>query len=133
MIFDTQLEVPVAGFDLGLAVDGSAIRAIWYASSSATISKADRIHWTDLTSPGSISEFVPTSSPVSPISLNGASAIYGCEDRLCALDLVAKKSTLVNDAAIDKSNSISWIKIKSRDYALVNVNGKATLLTKPIS
>ena len=126
-------ELPVAGFDLGLAVDGSAIRAIWYASSSATISKADRIHWTDLTSPGSISEFVPTSSLVSPISLNGASAIYGCEDRLCALDLVAKKSTLVNDAAIDKSNSISWIKIKSRDYALVNVNGKATLLTKPIS
>ena len=76
---------------------------------------------------------MPTSSPVSPISLNGASAIYGCEDRLCALDLVAEKSTLVNDAAIDKSNSISWIKIKNRDYALVNVNGKATLLTKPLS
>jgi hypothetical protein len=27
----------------------------------------------------------------------------------------------------------SWIKIKSRDYAFVNVNGKATLLTKPLN
>ena len=126
-------DLPVAGFDLGLAVDGSAIRAIWYASSSATISKADRIHWTDLTSPGNISEFIPTSSPVSPIALNGKSAIYGCEDRLCSLDLTTKKSTLANDAAIDKSNMASWIKMKSRDYAFVTVNGKATLLTKPLN
>ena len=126
-------ELPVAGFDLGLAVDGSAIQAIWYASSAATISKADRIHWTDLNSPGIISEFVPTSSPISPISLNGKSAIYGCEDRLCSLDLITKKSTLANDTAIDKSFSASWVKIKSRDYAFVNVNGKATLLTKPLN
>jgi len=126
-------EIPVAGFDLGLAVDGSTIRAIWYVSSAATISKADRIHWADLTSPEIISEFIPTSSPVSPISLNGKSAIYGCEDRLCSLDLVTKKSTLVNDTGVDNSFSASWIKIKSRDYALVNVNGKATLLSKPVN
>jgi len=126
-------EIPVAGFDLGLAVDGSAIRAIWYASSSATISKADRIHWTDLTSLGVISEFIPTSSPVSPISVNGKSAVYGCEDRLCSLDLLTKKSTLANDTAVDKSFSASWVKIKSRDYAFLNVNGKATLLTKPLN
>ena len=126
-------EIPVAGFDLGLTLDGSAIRAIWYASSAATISKADRIHWTDLTAPGIISEFVPTSSPVSPISLTASTAIYGCEDRLCSLDLITKKSTLANDTAIDKSMSASWIKIKSRDYAFVNIEGKATLITKPLS
>ena len=126
-------EIPVAGFDLGLTVDGSAIRAIWYASSAATISKADRIHWTDLTAPGIISEFVPTSSPVSPISLTATTAIYGCEDRLCSLNLTTAKSTLANDTAIDKSLSASWIKIKSKDYAFVNIDGKATLLTKPLS
>ena len=126
-------EIPVAGFDLGLALDGSAIRAIWYASSSTTVSKADRIHWTDLTSPGVIAEFVPTSSPVSPISLSASTAIYGCEDRLCSLDLISKKSTLANDTAVDKSTTASWVKIKNRDYAFVNVDGKATLLTKPLS
>ena len=126
-------EIPVAGFDLGLALDGSAIRAIWYASSSTTVSKADRIHWTDLTSPGVIAEFVPTSSPVSPISLSASTAIYGCEDRLCSLDLITKKSTLANDTAVDKSTTASWVKIKNRDYAFVNVDGKATLLTKPLS
>lgn len=56
--------------------------------------KADRIHWTDLTAPGIISEFVPTSSPVSPISLTASTAIYGCEDRLCSLDLITKKVLL---------------------------------------
>jgi len=126
-------EMPVAGFDLGLGLDGSSIRAIWYASSATTVSKADRIHWTDLTSPGVVSEFVPTSSPVSPISLSASTAIYGCEDRLCSLDLITKKSTLANDTAVDKSMAASWVKIKNRDYAFANVDGKATLLTKPVS
>lgn len=125
-------DLPVAGFDLGLTVVGSAIRALWYASSPATISTADRIRWADLNSPTQISEFVPTAHPVSPISLKGDIAIYGCEDRLCALNLTTKKSTLANDTAIDKTYATAWIKIKNRDYLFANIEGKATLITEPL-
>lgn len=124
---------PIAGFDVALKASGDKLLASWLATSSTSPLKADRIRWMDLNEPASLLEAKLNVAPKGPIAISDDSIIYGCEDRLCDFDTVARKSKLVSEESTAMTSEIAWLIWKKTIYALANVSGRLSLLKRPAS
>jgi hypothetical protein len=55
------------------------------------------------------------------------SSLFGCEERLCAMEKKSQIVRLVVDERLPKGAVATWITLEKERYALVGVDGKLTL------
>ena len=122
----------VAGYDVALNSSSKALDASWLGASGISLPKPDQIQWNQLgtsTTP-SVSKSENFGAPGSPIAVDSAGILFGCQERLCALNKADQKISLITDTKITDSKSATWITINKIRYALVASGGKLTLFKR---
>ena len=129
-----SLDASVVGYDLSLTKTADGVIAGWLGATSLTIPKANQVRWVNLNNPTTITSVSTEAfgAPSMPIYFDAKSILFGCQDRLCAVDLVAKgaKSTikLVSNSTKDKRAQSNWVVVDKVRYAVACIEGKVSLL-----
>lgn len=133
----SSAEVAVAGYGVSLSKTTKGIAATWFTSAPTTTPHANQIRWALVTSSPTIltSTTVGYGAPTSALVSDGKTALFNCQERLCALDLTKKDAQrsqnaiylVSNDRSPEEINS-AWIVLDKVRYVVAGVAGKLTLL-----
>jgi len=122
----------VAGYDVALNLISKNLYATWLGASGISLPKPDQIQWSkvgvDLTPNVAKSDYFGV--PSSPVAVDDAGLIFGCQDRLCYFNKVDQTINLISTASISDSKSTTWITLNRIKYALVASAGKLSLFKK---
>jgi hypothetical protein len=123
----------VAGYDVALNLISKTLHATWLGASGIALPKPDQIQWSkvgvDLTPSTAKSDFFGI--PSSPVAVDDAGLIFGCQDRLCYFNKIDQTINLISTASITDSKSATWITLNKIKYALAASGGKLSLFKKP--
>ena len=129
-----SLGVAVVGYEISLNKTATGVIASWLTATSISLPKPNQLRWVNLNTPTAIVTVTSKNfgAPSAPLSIDNKTMTFGCERRLCSLDLNAQ-----SDKPIIKliSNPINpnrvqdvWVTINKVHYAVADVAGKITLL-----
>jgi hypothetical protein len=124
----------VAGYDISLNKTGSGVIASWLTATRLSLQNPNQIHWVNADLPNStnVLSTSPFGSPSGPLSVNDNALLFGCEDRLCAMDLNSSSGNsaikLVSDSRATQSFEGDWITVNKVRYAVASIAGKLALL-----
>lgn len=122
----------VAGYDVALNLISKNLYASWLGASGISLPKPDQIQWSkvgvDLTPNVAKSDYFGV--PSSPVAVDDAGLIFGCQDRLCYFNKVDQTINLISTTSIVDSKSATWITLNKIKYALVASAGKLSLFKK---
>lgn len=122
----TSLAYPVSGYGVALTISGGKVYGAWLSASSSAVGTpvADTIDWANL----SASTPTPTriskgnfGIPTEPLALSNKTMLYGCQGRLCAIDLASKRQSLVRDGDASAARSASFMTVAGKTGVLVGV------------
>jgi hypothetical protein len=126
----------VAGYDVALDLIGTTLSAAWLGASGISLPVPDSIQWNQI---GQINPSLdPISNgtdffgvPSSPLAVDNTGIIFGCQQRLCVLNKIAKTISLISTQSYAAPSSVDWLTVKGIKYVVVGSNGKLTLLRQP--
>ena len=126
--------VAVNGYEIALSKTSDGVIAAWLSATRLTLQKPTQIRWVNVETPALINSIATQSygTPSGPLSIDGKSILFGCEQRICgiALDASATKpemDLIANSRTIDGNESF-WLTINKVRHAVASVDGKLTLL-----
>lgn len=124
---------PVSGYGLAVNVVGGQIYGAWLSASSSTLGTpvADTIDWANLSTPYPIPVRVPGGSfgtPSQPLAINGTTLLYGCQGRLCAVNLPTKSQSLVSGKDASTIRNAAFATVARRNGVLAGLNNALMLL-----
>jgi len=118
----------VLGYDVAInKVAGKIVRA-WFGASGATLPNPNQIR--TQAEGGEIQSFTvgKYGVPNTPLNLSGNTIVMTCQKRLCALDTVSKKVTLVNGWQSDDPIHTGWITINGVRLLVAGIDGALVAL-----
>jgi len=122
----------VSGYDVAINVSNKTVNASWLGASGISLPKPDQVQWNKLGNStitnSSKSDYFGI--PSSPIAVDGAGIIFGCQERLCVLNKANQTISLISAAKTTESKSVAWVTINRIKYALIASGGKLTLFRK---
>lgn len=129
---------PVAGYDVALGANGKRVFASWLAATpSATGTPAsDTLRIAEINAFGPITTrtVLPNGfgTPYGPLSMNGSTVAYGCQERLCSASALDGARALLSGQKVGKNTTSTWIKVTQgktvKNGVLLSVNGKLTFV-----
>ena len=123
-----SITASVLGYDVAISKVLGKLVGAWLGASGTTLPNPNqiRVHVID----GNESTFSTAKfgTPSAPLSINGNTLVLSCEKRLCALDTVSKKVTLINAWQSDDPIQNGWITINGKKSLVAGINGQLMLL-----
>ncbi|HEX7405555.1 MAG TPA: hypothetical protein VF307_06495 [Candidatus Nanopelagicaceae bacterium] len=128
------LGIAVVGYEVSLNRTAAGTIASWLTATSISIPKPNQLRWVNLNAPTAIVT-VNTGNfgaPTAPLSADNKTLAFGCEGRLCSLDLNAQSAKpkiklISNPINLDRVQNV-WVTVNKVRYAVATVAGKITLL-----
>ena len=130
----SSTDVAVVGYGVSLNKTSSGLIASWLGATSASIPNPVQIRWMNLDGDSRINTVVPDNygAPASPMSVDTKTMIFGCQTRICSLDLnaAALKPTikLVSGVRNNSRADASWVVLNKVRYAVTSISGKLALI-----
>lgn len=118
----------VLGYDVAINKVGGKLTGAWFAASGATLPNPSQIRTRIIggaTNTFSTSKF---GTPNAPLNLNGTTLVATCQKRLCAVDTITKKITLINGWQGEDPIKSSWIALSGVRYLVAGINGQLVSL-----
>jgi hypothetical protein len=126
----------VAGYDVALDLIGTTVNAAWLGASGISLPVPDSIQWNQISQVGQSP--APTlvtpdffGTPSSPFAVDDKGIVFGCQQRLCAINKIDKTISLISTQDFTTSASADWLTVKGIKYVVVGSNGKLILLRQP--
>lgn len=134
-ILDTSsVETAVVGYDVSLNKTADGIIAAWLTASSLTIPNPNQLRWVNLNNPSVMTTVTAEGfgAPTFPMSVDAKTMLFGCQNRLCAFDLVpqlSKPSIKFISSALDALRMQSnWVIINKDRFIVASIAGKLSLI-----
>jgi hypothetical protein len=129
-----SLGVAVVGYQVSLNKTAAGVIASWLTATSISLPKPNGLRWVNLNTPTAI---VNVNSgnygvPTAPLSIDNKTIAFGCQGRLCSLDLNARSTKptiklISNPINPDRVQNV-WVTVNKVRYDVATVAGKITLL-----
>ena len=119
----------MTGYDVALSVTAKGAFAMWLGASSTTIPKPDQIRTAVIATQLNVKTFGTSNfgTPNRWTRTNGTSALFNCEDRLCAIDFATKKVSLITGSAAVNGVSGKWVTIDGKSVVIAHIDGNLAL------
>ena len=132
-IYDT-LESPsitasVLGYDVAISKVLGKVVGAWLGASGTTLPYPNQIRVHEIDGDDNTFTTAKFGVPSAPLSINGNTLVMGCQRRLCALDTVSKKVTLISAWQSDDPIQNGWVTINGKKSMVAGINGQLTLLS----
>ncbi|HUW77743.1 MAG TPA: fibronectin type III domain-containing protein [Candidatus Nanopelagicaceae bacterium] len=124
---------PVSGYGLSLNVSGKKVIGAWLSATNSTLGTpvADTIDWATLNSLSPTVRRVASGhfgAPSQPLAVNSNTLLYGCQGRLCSVDLASGRQHLVSDKDATEVQSAAFATVSGKNGVLVGLNHALTFL-----
>jgi hypothetical protein len=121
--------VAVSGYDVGIFNSTKGLNVGWFTGTITSFPNPNNIKYQLLDAKIATNVAKPEFGiPNSPIAIDDKTILFGCQQRLCALSLANRSTTLVSNGKIKSGALSSWISLNKIRYAVAGVSGKLTLL-----
>lgn len=126
--------IAVVGYEVSLNKTAAGVIAGWLTATGISLPKPNQLRWVNLNTPTAIVSVTSENfgAPNAPLSVNNKTMSFGCEGRLCSLDLNAQSAKPVIKLISNSRNTgrlqSAWITINKVRYAVATAAGKITLL-----
>ena len=118
----------VLGYDVALNKVAGKLTAAWFAATGATLPNPSQIRTRVLDGEITIYNTNKFGTPNAPLSLNGTTIVTSCQKRLCALDTITKKISLISGWQSDDPIQNGWVTIKGVRTLVAGINGQLVTL-----
>lgn len=118
----------VLGYDVALVKSGGKLIGAWLAAAGATLPNPNQVRVKVIN--GGVTSYSTTKlgTPNAALSINGTTVIANCQKRLCAIDTLSKRVSLVNGWQSDDPIQSGWITISGARYLVAGINGQLVSL-----
>lgn len=113
----------VLGYGVALDKVGGKLTAAWLAATGASLPNPVQVRTQALESSISIFNTNKFGAPNGPLSINGTTLITNCQRRLCEIDLLTRKVSLVNGWQSEDPIQSGWITLNGARYLVAGING----------
>ena len=118
----------VLGYDVAINKIAGKLTAAWFAAPSSTLPKPDEIRTRLIDGDVTTYRTDKFGSPNTPLNLNGTTMVLSCQKRLCSIDLITKKVTLVSGWQSEDPIESAWITIGANRFLVAGINGQVVAL-----
>ena len=118
----------VLGYDVAIAKVAGNITGAWFAASGATLPNPSQIRTQVLDGAANSFTTLKFGIPSAPLNLNGSTLITACQKRLCAIDIISKKVTLISGWQSDDPIPSGWVTLNGVRYLVAGINGQLVSL-----
>ena len=118
----------VLGYDVAIAKVAGKITGAWFAASGATLPNPSQIRTQVLDGAANSFTTLKFGIPSAPLNLNGSTLITACQKRLCAIDIISKKITLISGWQSDDPIPSGWVTLNGVRYLVAGINGQLVSL-----
>lgn len=118
----------VLGYDVAINKIAGKLTAAWFAAPSSTLPKPDEIRTRLIDGDVTTYRTDKFGSPNTPLNLNGTTMVLSCQKRLCSIDLITKKVTLVSGWQSEDPIESAWITIGASRFLVAGINGQLVAL-----
>jgi hypothetical protein len=130
-----SVSYPVAGYGISLTVSAGKVFGAWLSASNPGVGTpvTDTIAWAYLSAATPSVRRVHGNNfgvPSQPLALSSTTLLYGCQVRLCAINMTTKRQTLVSDKDASANRSAAFATVAGKSGILVGLN-HALVFLKP--
>ncbi len=118
----------VLGYDVAINKVGGKITGAWLAASGATLPNPSQIRTQVIDGQTTTYTTSKFGAPNAPINLSGTSMVLSCQKRLCAVDTVTKKVSLISGWQSEDPIQNSWITLNGVRYLVAGISGQLVSL-----
>ena len=118
----------VLGYDVAINKVGGKITGAWLAASGATLPNPSQIRTQVIDGQTTTYTTSKFGAPSAPINLSGTSMVLSCQKRLCAVDTVTKKVSLISGWQSEDPIQNSWITLNGVRYLVAGISGQLVSL-----
>jgi hypothetical protein len=118
----------VLGYDVALKKVAGKLTGAWFAAAGSSLPNPNQIHTQVMD--GETNSYTTTKfgAPSAPLKLNGTSLVFSCQKRLCLVDTISKKVTLISGWQSDDPIQNGWITLNGVRYLVAGINGQLVAL-----
>jgi Fibronectin type III domain len=118
----------VLGYDVAINKVGGKLTGGWLAASGATLPNPSQVRTQVID--GALTTYSTSKfgTPNAPLNLNGTTMVLSCQKRLCAIDTITKKITLISGWQSDDPIQNGWITLNGVRYLVAGINGQLVAL-----
>jgi len=118
----------VLGYDVAISkVAGKIIRA-WFGAAGSTLPNPNQVRTQAEGEDIQVLSVTKLGTPNGSINLNGNTLIMTCQKRLCALDTITKRVTLISGWQSEDPINSGWITINGSRFLVAGINGSLVAL-----
>jgi hypothetical protein len=130
-----SVSYPVAGYGISLTVSAGKVFGAWLSATNARVGTpvADTIAWANLSAETPSVRRIHGNNfgaPNQPLAISSTTLLYGCQARLCAINLTTKRQMLVSDKDANGTRSAAFATVANKSGVLVGLN-HALVFLKP--
>lgn len=127
---ESSESLAMTGYDVALSVTAKGAVAMWLSASSVTIPKPNQLRTATITANIIVKNFDTSKfgTPNRWIRTNGSTALFNCEERLCSIDFVSKKISLVTRSSVPNGVSGKWLTVDGKSVVIAHVDGNLALV-----
>ena len=118
----------VLGYDVAINKVGGKITGAWLAASGATLPNPSQIRTQVIDGQTTTYTTSKFGAPNAPINLSGTSMVLSCQKRLCAVDTITKKVSLISGWQSEDPIQNSWITLNGVRYLVAGISGQLVSL-----
>ena len=118
----------VLGYDVAINKIAGKLTAAWFAAPSSTLPKPDEIRTRLIDGDVTTYRTDKFGTPNAPLNLNGTTLVVSCQKRLCSIDLITKKVTLVSGWQSEDPIESAWITIGANRFLVAGISGQLVAL-----
>ena len=118
----------VLGYDVAISRIGGKLMGAWFAASGATLPNPSQIRTQVIDGASNTYTIAKFGAPSAPINLSGSTLVTACQKRLCSIDTISKKVTLISSWQSDDPIQNSWITLNGVRYLVAGINGQLVAL-----
>ena len=118
----------VLGYDVAINKVGGKLTGAWLAASGATLPNPSQIRTQVIDGQTTTYTTSKFGAPNAPINLSGTSMVLSCQKRLCAVDTITKKVSLISGWQSEDPIQNSWITLNGVRYLVAGISGQLVSL-----
>ena len=118
----------VLGYDVALNKVAGKLTGAWFAATGASLPNPSQVRTQVLDGASNSYSTNKYGTPNGHLNLNGTTMVLTCQKRLCAIDTITKKLTLISGWQSDDAIQNSWITLNGVRYLVAGINGQLVSL-----
>lgn len=124
-----SITASVLGYDVAISKVLGKLVGVWLGASGTTLPNPNQVRVRIIDGVENTFTTAKFGTPNAPLSVNGNILVLSCEKRLCALDTVSKKVTLISAWQSDDPIQNGWVTLNGKKSLVAGINGQLALLS----